>query len=91
MIFEANLDTNEDKRAMLESTFKKDKFESEETAYEFLHLKIESILEKISSTEPQMFINGYRNVWIAKPNCKLIFMKFCREEEGSNALITYTI
>ena len=55
---------------MLESLFKKDKTETEETAFELLHMKMETMLEKLSSNEIQVYINGYRNVWIAKPNCK---------------------
>ena len=27
------------------------------------------MMEKLGSLDPQLEINGFRNVWIAKPNC----------------------
>lgn len=39
-----------------------------------------------------MKINGFRNVWIAKPNCNFLFKtKFFPEEEGYDVITIFMI
>lgn len=37
--------------------------------YEIYHKDLTIMLDKLNALDPQLEINGFRNVWIAKPNC----------------------
>lgn len=52
---------------------------------------MKKMLTKLQKNDPQYEINGYRNVWIAKPNCKFLFMQLCQEEEELDAITIYMI
>lgn len=44
--------------------------EYEQTLYEVLDQKVRHLLDLLKKNDPQIDMNGFRNVWIAKPNCK---------------------
>jgi hypothetical protein len=41
----------------------------EDILYDIYNKEITLMLEKLNNADPQLEINGFRNVWIAKPNC----------------------
>lgn len=46
--------------------------EYEAKLYEILDGKIREYLEILKRQDPQFDMNGFRSVWIVKPNCKII-------------------
>lgn len=37
--------------------------------FDIYHKDLTVMLDKLNALDPQLEINGFRNVWIAKPNC----------------------
>lgn len=38
-----------------------------------LHDRVIGYIEILKKQDPQIIMNGFRNVWIVKPNCKICF------------------
>lgn len=47
----------------------------EATVFEVFHKELEALLERLGAIDPQLEMNGFRNVWIAKPNCTFCLMQ----------------
>ena len=46
----------------------------EKKLYEVLDAKVQGMLGHLKKHDPQIDMNGSRNVWIVKPNCTWSFM-----------------
>lgn len=46
----------------------------EERLYEVLYGKVQGMLGHLKKHDPQIDMNGFRNVWIVKPNCTYAIM-----------------
>lgn len=64
--------------------------EYEAKLYEVLDERVRSMLEQLKKWDPQIEMNGFRNVWIVKPNCKCEIIQSCRGGEESGVSTTYT-
>jgi hypothetical protein len=48
--------------------------------YDLYYKDLAVMLEKLNALDPQLEINGFRNVWIAKPNCTHALRQSSRAE-----------
>jgi hypothetical protein len=58
--------------------------------YELMDPKVNHLLQILGQQDPQIELNGFRNVWIAKPNCTQSLTQFSRAAGASAASTTST-
>jgi hypothetical protein len=71
------LDIRKQQRPDLAETATPDQENYESCVYEAIDSRIREYLRTLEKRDPQFAINGMRNVWIAKPNCKPVVIKSC--------------
>ena len=60
--------------------------EYEQELYKILDEKVRDCLDILKKYDPQYEMNGYRNVWIVKPNCKLLIRHSHVARKGNQVL-----
>lgn len=49
--------------------------------FDLFDKELRTMLDKMDKLDPQLGINGFRNVWIAKPNCTAVNMNSSFERQ----------
>lgn len=51
--------------------------------YEIIDDRIRSYLQSLKKSDPQIEMNGFHNIWIAKPNCnKVIYFSYVKRKRN---------